>query len=70
MNNVKTTAADCSRCFLRKGEYCTQLQNIPCSDFKPLPIISGRDNESWPDQTEFSYLRKYAGISGLGRGLK
>lgn len=52
MNNKYLKSADCNNCFLRKGEYCTQLSNNPCLDFKPIPIICREERDSWPLGTE------------------
>ncbi len=66
MENKMHSKADCNNCFLRKGEFCTQLRNDPCSDFKPLPVITPAERESWPVSlySDFYYSKWYAGHRG------
>ena len=64
MENKMLSRADCRNCFLRKGEICTQLRNDPCSDFKPLPIITREERACWPDIMDASYIRMYGSHRG------
>lgn len=58
--------AGLNNCFLRKGEFCTQLRNIPCGDFKPLPVTPVKDYEPWHQYSASCDTRWYAGRRGEG----
>ncbi len=55
MKNVVYKSADCDNCFLRRGGYCSQLRNDPCSDFKPLQVLSKEEKERWPGISDYRY---------------